>query len=118
MNYLLVAKIFQAAPDKKTVPKFAPSVHFPTYPDKSGLYITYTSQCPFTYHYVEETLEEARRLDLKASAHRITSAREARKSPVAWTTYAAYFNGRYLGHEILTAKNLAEKLSDLNAVAS
>ncbi len=117
-DYLLVAKKFRTASNESAAPNFSRFVHAPIYPDKPGLYIVYTTQCPFTYHHVEETLEEARLHRVEASAHRITSAREARESPVPWTAYAAYLDGKYLGHEILTAKKLAKKLSDLNVIAS
>ena len=113
MGYLLIVK-FLGEKDGKSVPNFAQSVHTPIFPNEPGLHIVYTSQCPFTYHYVGETLEEAARLGIPTSSHRITTVKEARKSPVPWTTYAAYFNGRYLGHEILTAKKLEKKLSELH----
>lgn len=112
MGYLLIVKVL-GEEDPKDMPHFARSVQEPAFPDKPGLHIVYTAQCPFTYHYVNETLEEASRLGIPASAHRITSAKEAQKSPVPWTTYAAYFDGKYLGHEILTANKLAKKLSEL-----
>ena len=76
----------------------------------SGFLLYYTNQCPFTAKYVPviEKMAEERKVPFKA-VH-VSTREQAQKLPVPFTTYALYYNGEFVTHEILSDKKFQKIL--------
>ena len=81
----------------------------------SGFTLYYTNQCPFTAKYVP--LLEAAAQGAGAEFHtvHITSRDQARNAPCPFTTFALYYNGKFITHEILSESKFTKLLSDVKA---
>ena len=102
---LLVKKFRKEAPD----PRFRDIVRPGTMADTEGVVIMYSHQCPFHEDFVEIMLATARELGLPAKKIRIDDLQAAQQVPYPTGLAGIYLNGRFLSHEITTAKRF-EKL--------
>lgn len=91
-------------------PAFKPHVKQASVPEE-GISIYYTVQCPFATGMLEELREAARAKGVPFRAYRITSKEQAQQSPAVWTTFALYYDGKFVTHEILSV-NKFDKLLD------
>lgn len=74
----------------------------------SGFTLYYTNQCPFTAKYVPllEEMAKERKIDLQ-TVH-IQTREQAQNAHVPFTTYALFYNGEFVTHEILSEKKFEE----------
>ncbi|WP_166241840.1 GNAT family N-acetyltransferase [Paenibacillus turpanensis] len=104
---LMVKRFNSSAPD----PVFRASAKQGIPGGKEGLVVYYTNQCPFTDYYANDELEEiGQELGVPVERVRLTSREEAQNAPSAWATYSAFYNGKFLTHEILNKKKAATLL--------
>lgn len=72
--------------------------------DGEGYVLYYTSQCPFNAKYVPIVEETARAHGIPFRAIHIESAEAAQNAPTPVTTYALFYNGKYLTNEQMNDK--------------
>jgi GNAT superfamily N-acetyltransferase len=108
---LLVWKNNPDAPD----PKFRDSVRKGSIDDTNGVVIMYSHQCPFHEDFVDIMIQAAREAGFKARKIRIDSLEEARNVPYAQGLVGVYLNGKFLNHEITTAKKFKQILEQHRA---
>lgn len=77
-----------------------------------GFVLYYTSQCPFTAKYVPLIEEIAKQRQVELHTVHIETKEEAQKAPSPYTTYALFYNGEFLEHEILSEKKFEKLLAD------
>lgn len=80
---------------------------------QKGFVLYYTSQCPFIAKYVPLIEQSAKEKNLPFVSIQIENCSEAQRMPVLFTTYALFYNGEFITHEILSVKKfeaLAEKI--------
>ena len=94
-------------------PLFKPCVRQTVQELPSGFTLYYTSQCPFTAKYVPllENAAQVNGVDLHP-VH-ITSREQAQCAPCPFTTFALYYDGKFITHEILSVSKFEKLLSDL-----
>lgn len=78
--------------------------------NEEGLVVYYTPQCPFAAGVLQDWQAVAEERGIPFRAHRIMSREEAQKAPAPWTTFAFFYNGRYVGHEMMSRKKLEQIL--------
>lgn len=76
--------------------------------DEQGITVYYTAQCPYAVGVLQEWREVAEQYQVPFHAHQLATKEEAQSAPVPWTTFAFFYNGRYVSHEI-TSGNKLEK---------
>lgn len=79
-------------------PKFKECAKHP-HTDFDGYVLYYTSQCPFNAKYVPIVERTASENGIPFKAVHIESKEEAQSAPTPITTYALFFNGKYLTNE-------------------
>lgn len=67
--------------------------------DEKGYVLYYTSQCPFNAKYVPMLEDIAKEHNVPFKAIHITSKQEAQSVPTPVTTYALFYDGKYLTNE-------------------
>lgn len=67
--------------------------------DENGYVLYYTSQCPFNAKYVPMLEDIAKEHNVPFKAIHITSKQEAQSVPTPVTTYALFYDGKYLTNE-------------------
>lgn len=67
--------------------------------DENGYVLYYTSQCPFNAKYVLMLEDIAKEHNVPFKAIHITSKQEAQSVPTPVTTYALFYDGKYLTNE-------------------
>lgn len=77
---------------------------------QSGFTLYYTSQCPFTAKYVPilEKMAKSRNIDFQ-TVH-IINKEQAQNAPLPFTTFALFYNGELVTHEILSEKKFEKIL--------
>lgn len=79
-------------------PAFKPCAKHP-HTDLDGYVLYYTSQCPFNAKYVPIVEQTAKENGIKFKAIRLQSREEAQNAPTPVTTYALFYNGKYITNE-------------------
>lgn len=69
------------------------------YVDEKGYVLYYTNQCPFNAKYVPMLEDIAKEHNVPFKAIHITSKQEAQSVPTPVTTYALFYDGKYLTNE-------------------
>ena len=67
--------------------------------NEKGYVLYYTDQCPFNAKYVPIVERTAKEHGIPFIAHHLTTKEEARSAPTPITTYALFFDGKYLTNE-------------------
>lgn len=67
--------------------------------NENGYVLYYTDQCPFNAKYVPIVERTAKEHGIPFIAHHLTTKEEARSAPTPITTYALFFDGKYLTNE-------------------
>ncbi|MGZ7440912.1 GNAT family N-acetyltransferase [Paenibacillus sp. TH7-28] len=93
-------------------PTFKPHGKQASVPEK-GISIYYTAQCPFAVGMLEELQSAARFKGVPFRACRITSKEQAQQAPAVWTTFALYYDGKFVTHEILSVNKFDKLLERL-----
>lgn len=81
------------------------------YIKKQGYVLYYTSQCPFNAKYVPIVEKTAEENGIKFEAIHIKSKDEAQEAPTPITTYALFFNGKYITNEQMNDKRFLKLIS-------
>ncbi|NQX66986.1 GNAT family N-acetyltransferase [Paenibacillus alba] len=84
-----------------------------TFSIEEGISIYYTSQCPFAVGTLEELRKVAENRGIIFTAHRLTTKDEAQNSPIIWTTYGLFYNGKFITHEMMSSNQFDKLLSKL-----
>ena len=79
-------------------PAFKPCAKHPR-TDEDGFILYYTYQCPFNAKYVPILEQTAKENGVKFKAVRLQSREEAQNAPTPVTTYALFYNGKYITNE-------------------
>ena len=100
-------------PFEKTadLPKFKECARHPR-ADEEGWVLYYTYQCPFNAKYVPIVEETAKANNVKFKAIRLTTKEEAQNAPTPITTYALFFDGKYITNEQMNDKKFLKLLSE------
>ncbi|MBR0235108.1 MAG: YoaP domain-containing protein [Clostridia bacterium] len=95
---------------KAPAPKFKECAKHP-HIDDGGYVLYYTNQCPFNAKYVPivEATAKAQSVDFKAI--RIMTKEQAQSAPTPITTYALFYNGKYITNEQMNDKRFLKLLS-------
>lgn len=91
---------------------FAPDAKPPQFKDcakrpqtsETGFVIYYTDQCPFTYYWVPRVAEVAAEHGIPLKTVHITDRETAQNLPVPVTTYALFWDGKFVTHAIQSDK--------------
>ena len=67
---------------------------------EQGFVLYYSQQCPFTAKYVPLLVAAAESHGAPCRAIRLDSAEQAQNAPVAVTSFALFYNGKFVTHEI------------------
>lgn len=78
-----------------------------------GFTLYYTNQCPFTAKYVPLLEAAAQESGVDFQTVYITSREQAQSAPCPFTTFALYYNGKFITHEILSVSKFTKLLSAL-----
>lgn len=78
-----------------------------------GFTLYYTNQCPFTAKYVPLLEAAAQESGVDFQTVHITSREQAQSAPCPFTTFALYYNGKFITHEILSVSKFTKLLSAL-----
>ena len=79
-------------------PKFKDCARHP-HTDEQGYVLYYTNQCPFNAKYVPIVTKTALENDVKFKAIHISTKQDAQNAPTPITTYALFYNGKYITNE-------------------
>ena len=71
-----------------------------------GYVLFYTHQCPFNAKYVPILEETAAKNGIDFKAIQIKSREEAKNAPTPITTYALFYDGKYITNEQMNDKKL------------
>lgn len=93
------------------IPRFKPHVKTPR-AEGTGFLLYYTHQCPFTAKYAPLLQSIAAAKGIPFKAVRFESAEQAQAAPAPFTTYALFYNGEFLTHEILSEKRFEKILEE------
>lgn len=80
---------------------------------QDGFVLYYTRQCPFTAKYAPLLEQYAKESGLAFQSILIDSCEKAQNMPVPFTTFALFYNGEFVTHEILSVKKFAVLAEDL-----
>ena len=73
--------------------------------DEKGWVLYYTAQCPHTAKYVPILTEYAGNQGIQIKAVKLETREDARQSPSPFTTYAVFYDGKFVTNEILSEKS-------------
>lgn len=88
-------------------PKFKDCAKHPKI-DEKGFVVYYTDQCPFTYYWVPRVREAAAEQGITLKTVHIENGETARNFPSPVTTYALFYDGKFLTHAIQSDKKFLE----------
>lgn len=87
------------------IPQFKDCAKHP-HIDDMGYVLFYTHQCPFNAKYVPILEETAAKNGIAFKAIQIKSREEAKNAPTPITTYALFYDGKYITNEQMNDKKL------------
>ncbi len=93
-----------------SLPKFKECAKHP-HIDEMGYVLYYTCQCPFNAKYVPIVEEVAKEKGVQFKAIHLQSKEQAQSAPTPITTYALFYNGKYLTNEQLNDKRFLKLLA-------
>ena len=88
---------------KADIPRFKDCVKNPQIKE-DGYVLYYAHQCPFTAKYVPMLEQAAKEHKISFKSILINSKEDAQNMPVASTTYALFWDGKFVTNEILSEK--------------
>ena len=91
-------------------PRFKEIARHP-YIDEKGYVLFYTCQCPYNAKYVPVLENLAKEKDIKFTAIHIKSREEAQNVPTPITTYALFYDGKYVTNEQMNDKRFLKMIS-------
>ncbi len=78
-----------------------------------GISIYYTAQCPFAVGILEDLRKVAESKKVPFHTYRIATKEEAQNSPIIWTTFGMFYNGKFITHEIMSSNKFEKLLTKL-----
>lgn len=84
--------------------------------EEEGITIYFTAQCPFAVGILDELKKVAENHQVPFQVHRITTKQQAQNAPTLWTTFALFYNGKFITHEILSPAKFDKLLAKLPLV--
>ena len=69
---------------------------------ETGFVLYYSHQCPFTSKYVSLIKDYANEKGINLHTIRFENKVQAQNSPIPFTTYSLYYNGKFITHEIIS----------------
>ncbi|MCI2046860.1 MAG: N-acetyltransferase [Faecalibacterium sp.] len=96
---LLYLPLAETAP----MPRFKPCAKVP-HIEGNGFILYYTAGCPYTAKYVPLIEKAAKDAGIPFKSILLANRNQAQNAPAAWTNYALFYNGAYVGNEILSEK--------------
>ncbi|MBR2760993.1 MAG: YoaP domain-containing protein [Solobacterium sp.] len=84
------------------LPRFKECARYPE-TSENGFVLYYTSQCPFNAKYVPIVEKTAEDNGIPFHAIHLTKREDAQKAPTPVTTYALFYNGKYVTNEEMNA---------------
>ena len=91
------------------VPQFRDCAKHPQISEK-GYVLYYTSQCPFNAKYVPVVEQTAKEQGVPFRAVHLQTKEDAQNAPTPVTTYALFFDGKYLTNEQMNDKKFLKLL--------
>lgn len=91
------------------LPKFKGCAKHP-HVDKTGYVLYYTSQCPFNAKYVPIITDIAKKNSVEFKAIHLQSKEDSQNAPTPITTYALFFDGKYITNEQMNDKRFLKLL--------
>lgn len=89
--------------EKAIKPSFKPQVKNAEI-NENGFVIYYSNQCPFTAKYVPIVADMAKKLNVEFKAVKFENTKQAQESVAPVTSYALFYNGKFITNEILSDK--------------
>ncbi len=80
----------------------------------TGFTLYYTGQCPFTAKYAPLLEQTAKARNVPFKAIHIETTEQAQGAPSPFTTFALFYNGAFLTHEIQSEKKFEKIMDKLN----
>lgn len=80
--------------------------------DENGYVLYYTNQCPFNAKYVPLLEKTAAEHSIPFKAIKIISMEEAQNAPTPVTTYALFFDGKYITNEQMNDKKFLKLVNE------
>ena len=74
----------------------------------------YTNQCPFTAKYVPLLEKAAQQKGLAFRTIHLDTREAAQNAPAPFTTFALFYEGKFLTHEILSDKKFEKLLASIS----
>ena len=84
-------------------PKFKACAKHPAV-EQNGFVLYYTDQCPFTYYWVPRVAEVAAEHGIPLKTIHIADRETAQNLPAPVTTYALFWDGKFVTHAIQSDK--------------
>ncbi|WP_019849099.1 N-acetyltransferase [Desulfitobacterium sp. PCE1] len=78
--------------------------------DHKGWVIYYTNQCPHTEKYVPILINHLTSKGFAVQAIKLDTTEQGQKAPNPFTTYALFYNGKFITNEILSEKSFDKLL--------
>lgn len=94
--------------DNTKLPKFKECAKHPQVDDK-GFVIYYTDQCPFAYYWVPRVIEAAKEHNIPLKTIHITSKEAAQNAPAPVTTYALFYDGKFVTQVVQSDKKFLSR---------
>lgn len=101
--------------EKAQKPSFLPAAKRGTLEDSEGFSLFYTPQCPFAAQYAPLLAAHAKERKIAFRLTELASAEEARRLPVPLTTFALFYRGKFVTHEILSIPRFDKLIEQLQA---
>lgn len=83
---------------------------------EEGFILYYSGQCPFTAKYAPLLEEYAQEKGIRLQSILIKSREEAQRLPVPFSTFALFYNGKFVTHEILSVKKFEALVQDVQGM--
>jgi len=108
-SFELIVKKFRTAP----APQFRPVAKQGRCEHASGLVFYYSDLCPYTDFWVDEMLRFAKKFSIASTKIKIDSLEAARNAPSPFTIFSAFYEGKFLTHELMLEKKFDAMLSKI-----
>lgn len=97
--------------DQAVTPSFRNEL--PSCSNNQGITIYHTAQCPFAVGVLEDLRKVAEHRSVPFKTIRISTKEEAQKSPIIWSTFGLFYNGKFVTHEILSPNKFDQLLDKI-----
>ncbi|MDD6800619.1 MAG: YoaP domain-containing protein [Firmicutes bacterium] len=93
------------------IPHFKPCVN-EVHNEPDGFTLYYTNQCPFTAKYVPLLEQTAQEHAVKLNTIHIATREQAQKASCPFTTFALYYGGKFITHEIQSVSKFEKIIAE------